>query len=1235
MRAIILKYKSLTFLLFMFILFSANSFAQEKCIVKGNVTVSGGDLTGVKITIYKDSEQESVRNVPKSGKFSYSLDFGYDYIFEFSKNEFVTKRVSVSTYVPQDVLERDSRFPPSKFSIELFRFFPGIDLSIFDQPIGMIMYNSETDLIEIDLSFQKEIEDELKRIEKETRLKQEAYLAELARINAEYDAAIKKGDSEFQRKNYIDSKSFYTKALSLKSQEVYPKDQITKLDKLLLSQKDKLEAQRLIDEKYNALIQVADKNLAEANYEQAKINYNSAIGVKPSEKYPKGQLAKIKNIELDLKLNAENESRRLAAEKALKDKYDAFIIAADEAFNLKEYKAAKLQYTSALKVKPNEVYPQDQIQLIDDQLDYQRQLTAANAKFVAEQKALKAEYNRIIRLADNQFKKKDYSKAVASYEKAIELDSEEAYPRSQIQLITETIAREKELAANKAKQNEIDDKYQLLVDTGDKQLKDGEYIQAKQNYTEALILKSNESHPKAQLIKIESLMAHQAKLIADKEKREKKYADLISLADSQMNSSDFDKALDNYQKALSIKPKAAYLNEQVKKAKQGKIDKKRELEENAKKELELQIKYQKYDALITQGDNNLASKKFFDSRENYRDALKIKPGEKYPKDQLNKLEDLMAKELQQATAIKEFEAKYKVFITTGDSQLESKEYEAARKSYQKASDMKPEETYPKLQLKKLEDLIAEANRIKADEQLLKEKYEAFIGQADIAFKNKDYKSAITNYQSALSLKAKENYPKEQIKKAELALEEIAQIAKEKMKQEEAESLLNEKYSKQISLADLAMNEENYKSANSNYKKALEYKKDDQYATAQLLKIRNLIAEKENQAKAAELLLKKKSILDKQFRLFVSEGDKLFKNTKYTKALEKYESAIQIMPNDEYTLKQIDLVKESLAEEKFNAEKSLALKNEYDGFINLANKLFADNKLKSAKEKYQLALNLRNKSTYPKNQIRIIDERLTKQEKADRRNNRLEKEFEESLAIADAHFKKKSYTLARHHYKDAGKIKPEDGYVKSQLNEIRMILKANMQSKEEELLAQNSNAFGDNILKRKEQEYNAFIDKGDVAIDDKYLGKAKAYYKKALAIFNRDYPREKLAEIEELRYAFKSEKDRIAYEKLMRLGKNEFEKSRYSVSRHYFKKALLLATDRNVVEDKLSEIEDALAADKQKELDLEFDAFVKKGNAAYESGHLSVAKFYFIKGLKIKPKDAQLKENLENIKKSLK
>lgn len=368
---------------------------------------------------------------------------------------------------------------------------------------------------------------------------------------------------------------------------------------------------------------------------------------------------------------------------------------------------------------------------------------------------------------------------------------------------------------------------------------------------------------------------------------------------------------------------------------------------------------------------------------------------------------------------------------------------------------------------------------------------------------------------------------------------------------------------------------------------------------------------------------------------MSEGDKLFKNEKYAEALGKYESAVQIMRNDAYALKQINLVKDRIAEEKLAKEEKTALLEKYEAHIKQGNKLFSEESWKAAKGEYLLALKIKSKEKYPKNQIAIIDETLAKEEKLDRKNSKVEKEFNEIVKLADSHFKKKSYTLARHKYRSAQKIKPDEVYVRSQLQEIKMILKANAQAKEENLLVQSTNAFGDNLLKIQEKEYKAFIELGDDAIKNKYLGKAKAYYKKAIKIFDRDYPREKLTEIEELRFAFKSEKERVEYERLMQKADEQFSKKNYSVARHYYKQALSVAADKTLVEDKLDDIENAFNKDKQRELDAEFDSIVEKGNKAKEAGNLSVAKFYYLKALKLKPKNSAVKASLENMKKELK
>ncbi len=1019
-----LKYIYIVILLSVFS--TSLSFAQERCSIKGDVTVKGGTLDDVRITLYKDAEKVSVNGLTKGGKFSYDLEFGYDFILEFSKKDFVTKRISVSTYVPQDVLERDSKFPPCKISIELFKVYPGVDLSLFDAPIGIVMYNSETDLIETDLSHYTEIENELRRIERETKLKEK-------NLEAEYNLAIKRGDSEFSRKGYDLSKSYYNEALVLKPDEFYPKEQLAKIELLVQRQDDKLEAQRLIDEKYNAFIELADKNFDGANYEQAKLAYNDAISVKPGEKYPKNQLSRIEKIEFDIKLKAENE-----------------------------------------------------------------------------------------------------------------------------------------LAASiRQKQNEIDEKYKALISLGDKQLDANEYISAKESYTEAWELKSNETYPKNQLLKIEGLLAKEARLAEENENQERKCAELIALADSEMSAEDYDRALYNYTLALKIKPDLAYLNDQVEKAKQGIIDKNRRLEEEAKQEFERKQRLEKYAGLILNGDNSLAAKKYEESFKHYEDALEIFPEEKYPKEQLEKLKEL----------------------------------------------------------------IAEVEQIKTDERLLREKYLALVDKGDSEFKVEEFEAAITHYQLALEIKPEESYLKNQIKLAGLKLKELERLARLKLSEEENNRLIEEKYQSAILVADAALENDNLNDASANYRKALDYKPADPYATSQFEKVRLLIVDfEEQQAEEAKRLLKEKALLNKQFLAFVKEGDQLFKNKDFAGAIAEYESAIKIVADDAYVLKQIDLAYDELIKLKQDSEKQLAIKKEYDELISSADKLFAENEFVSAKEKYQKAIDLEYKSAYPKEQIRLIDLAIIKQEQDDNKNRKLELEFEEALAAADSQFEKKSYSVARFHYKEAEVLKPENAYVKSQLREIEMILK-NKDSKEDQSLAQGRSAFDDNLLKKKEAEYEALIKEGDAAMKGQYLGKAKAYYLKALALFERDYPREKLREIDGIRLRFKSEKDRLAYEKFMNSGDEEFQKGNYSASRFYYQKASPLTSDRSVIEEKLEKIEKALNAAKYKAIDIEFNALVEKGNVALKSGRLSVAKFYFLKALDLKPNDEQVKKSLDNINKS--
>lgn len=107
-----------------------------------------------------------------------------------------------------------------------------------------------------------------------------------------YNAAIQAGDSLMALKNYTAARASYQQAATLKPAEQLPKDRIADVDRILADQKFEAEKQK----KYDAAITKADRAFAAKDYNAAKTAYNEALAIKPMELYPKQKLAEIDKI---------------------------------------------------------------------------------------------------------------------------------------------------------------------------------------------------------------------------------------------------------------------------------------------------------------------------------------------------------------------------------------------------------------------------------------------------------------------------------------------------------------------------------------------------------------------------------------------------------------------------------------------------------------------------------------------------------------------------------------------------------------------------------------------------------------------------------------------------------------------------------------------------------------------------------------------------------------------------
>lgn len=662
---------------------------------------------------------------------------------------------------------------------------------------------------------------EIERLQNELNAKNKS----AAELLEKYKAAIAKADKAFAAKDYPNAKNAYKDASSLQPSEAYPKDKITEIDRLLAemankdaADKDRLAKEKELNAKYEALISKADKAFSSKDYANAKSSYTEASSLKSSEKYPKDKLAEIDRLMAAMASKDAAEKDRLAKENELNAKYNAAIAAGDKAMNGKDYNGAKSAYSEALTLKSNEKYPKSKLEEIDKLLAAIANKDAAEKDRLAKENELNAKYNAAIAKADAAFKAKTYDDAKKSYKDALLYKGSEQYPKDKLTEIDALLAKE-------AGAKELDTKYNAIIAKADKALSGKDFNEAKSGYNAALAMKPAEGYPKAKLAEIDKLMADAAKAAADKDRLAKekelndKYLAIVAKADKAFGNKDYTAAKSAYNEALGVKSAETYPKTKIAEidklladmAAKEAADKDRIAKEKAANE--------KYAAVIAKADAAFNSKDYPNAKNAYTEAYTIKPSEQYPKDKIQAIDALLA------TAAKELDAKYKAAITKADAAYTAKDFATAKSGYTEALGFKATETYPKDQLAKIDQLIAEAGK----EKELKAKYAAAIAKGDAAMQKKDYPNALIAYKEAQALKPGEPYPNNKISEINNIMDGLAR-SKEKDKQ----------YTDVIAKADKLFAAKDYKQAKAAYLDASLLKPTERYPKDKVGEIDNIL-----------------------------------------------------------------------------------------------------------------------------------------------------------------------------------------------------------------------------------------------------------------------------------------------------------------------------------------------------------------------------------------------------------
>ncbi len=148
----------------------AGVLAQGGFQISGRLKTDEGGLDGARVIVYKNGEkQRSINN--GLSKFSLDLDLNADYILEFEKDGFVTKKLSFDTHAPAEAIANG--FTPFEFAVSLFKQYDDVSTVVFNQPVGMIRYDKNADDFDYDTDYTKSIQSALEKTMQEVAAKQE------------------------------------------------------------------------------------------------------------------------------------------------------------------------------------------------------------------------------------------------------------------------------------------------------------------------------------------------------------------------------------------------------------------------------------------------------------------------------------------------------------------------------------------------------------------------------------------------------------------------------------------------------------------------------------------------------------------------------------------------------------------------------------------------------------------------------------------------------------------------------------------------------------------------------------------------------------------------------------------------------------------------------------------------------------------------------------------------------
>jgi membrane protein involved in colicin uptake len=750
-------------------------------IINGKVVDEKGALAGAVIRVYQGTKLINTVITSSDGRYIIQLPINGDFVVSISKPELVGKKFLFSTRGITDERAAE-KFNPIVIEVEIRKKIGDINYAIYDQPMSKFYFDAPKDKFEFDINYLNQMlkaqdaifaqeEDYLKR---EKKYNDAMKLAEKAMEKKDYDAAIKN----------------FTEASKLMPKQQLPIDGIA-------------EATRL-------------KNETEA---QMPNNYPVFDGLITNEKGP------VANVKIEL-----HQGNKVvnAIESGVDGKYsmqlpingDFFICIVKEGYITKKFLASTIGITEKrLKQKFIPVFIETKIRkkVVDidyamynqpmskfyfdvkkDRFEYdlsfQNQMQK-NEELVVEQEKIvlirEEKYNKAIENAEKALGKQQYEDAIKYYTEASQIKPNEQKPKDGI------------VGTNKLYEAEVKSKIKIYQPTINGKISDvngpiagatiqvmhgndivstittgsdGKYnIQLPLNMDLMIVLNNKNFISKKFIVSTKGITEQRTYEKFNPISIETSVRPMIegmdySLYNQPMNKIYFDVPKDKFEYDID------YLDQML-----------RAEDKLIEQEFQFKNNQKKYDEAIAGAEKFFVKKEYERAINQYNEALKFKPKEKFPKDRITEINRLIAEAEAEtkakAEAIKkaEEEAKQKAI----DDAKRKAEEEARIKAEQEAKRKAEEEARIKAEQEAKRKAEEEA-RIKAEQEARRKAEEEARIKAEQEAKRKAEEEARIKAEQEAKHKAEEEARIKAEQEAKRKAEEEARIKAEQEAKRKAE-----------------------------------------------------------------------------------------------------------------------------------------------------------------------------------------------------------------------------------------------------------------------------------------------------------------------------------------------------------------------------------------------------------------------------------------------------------------